>query len=138
MLDKPRRTVRHARQLRRTMTMPEVALWAALRARPSGLKFRRQHPAGPFVLDFYCAAARLAVEVDGEAHDRGDRPERDERRDAMLAVHRIETLRVPAREVLRDLEAVVRLVVTAAQVRMPLHHRPAAGGPPPQATLGEE
>lgn len=138
MLDKPGRTVRHARALRRAMTAPEVALWSVLRARPGGLKFRRQHPAGPFVLDFYCAAAMLAVEVDGEAHDRGDRPARDQRRDAMLATHGIETLRIPARAVLADLEAVVRLVVAAAQVRMPLHHRPAAGGPPPQAMLGEE
>ena len=133
MLDKPGRTVRHARRLRRTMTVPEVALWAVLRSRPAGLKFRRQHPAGPFVLDFYCAAALLAIEVDGEAHDRGDRPERDQRRDAVLATHGIETLRVPARAVLADLDTVLRLVVAAALARMPLHHRPAAGGPPPQA-----
>ncbi|PVE59653.1 hypothetical protein DC429_04460 [Arthrobacter sp. TPD3018] len=138
MLDKPGKTVRHARALRRSMTVPEVALWTALRSRPGGLKFRRQHPAGPFVLDFYCAAAMLAVEVDGEAHDRGDRPARDQWRDAMLAAHGIETLRIPARAVLADLEAVIRLVVATAQVRMPLHHRPAAGGPPPQASLGEE
>jgi very-short-patch-repair endonuclease len=138
MLQKPGKTVRHARQLRRTMTVPEVALWSVLRARPSGLKFRRQHPAGPFVLDFYCAAARLAVDLDGEAHDRGDRPERDVRRDAWLADRGVETVRVPAAAVLRDLDAVVRGIAARALERAPLHHRPAAGGPPPQAELGEE
>ena len=138
MHDKPGKSVRQARALRRTMTVPEVALWAVLRTRPAGLKFRRQHPAGPFVLDFYCADARLAVEVDGEAHERGDRPMRDQRRDAVLSVHGIETLRVSARDVLRDLEAVVRSIAARALERARLHHRPAAGGPPPQAELGEE
>jgi hypothetical protein len=47
------------------MSLPEGLLWRELRKRPSGLKFRRQHPAGIYVLDFYCAAARLAIEVDG-------------------------------------------------------------------------
>jgi very-short-patch-repair endonuclease len=59
------------------MTVPEVRLWQWLRTRPRGFKFRHQHPAGPYVLDFYCAAVKLVVEVDGEAHSRGDRPERD-------------------------------------------------------------
>jgi len=138
MLDKPGKTVRHARRLRRAMTVPEVALWAVLRTRPAGMKFRRQHPAGPFVLDFYCAAAWLAVEVDGEVHDRGDRPARDQRRDTLLAMHGIVTLRIAARDVLSDPDAVVRHIVAVATVRMPLHHRPAAGGPPPQAKLGED
>jgi hypothetical protein len=49
------------------MTLPEVVLWQCLRQRPEGLKFRRQHPTGPYVLDFFCSDARLAIEVDGEA-----------------------------------------------------------------------
>ena len=60
-----RKTVLNARTLRRAMTRPEVLLWQVLRERPNGLRFRRQHPVGPFVLDFYCPAARLAIEVDG-------------------------------------------------------------------------
>ena len=119
---------KRARALRRVMTLPEVLLWRALRQRPSGLKFRRQHPAGPFVLDFYCEAAALAIEVDGMAHDMGDNPERDARRDAWLAERGITSLRIPAADMLRDLEAVVRQVVDRCQ---PLHHPAAPDGPPP-------
>ena len=72
--------VKRARALRRAMSLPEVLLWQVLRTRPNGLKFRKQHPTGAYVLDFYCGDARLAIEVDGEAHGRGDRPRHDGRR----------------------------------------------------------
>ncbi|MBN3538294.1 DUF559 domain-containing protein [Sphingomonas pseudosanguinis] len=133
---KPGRTVRRARGLRREMTLPEVILWGVLRERTEGLRFRRQHPAGAYVLDFYCPAARLAVEVDGEVHGRADRPERDARRDAFLAEHGVAVVRIPARDVLRDLDNVVRYIVAQARDRVPLH-RP-SDGPPPQVKLGEE
>ena len=121
---------RSARKLRREMTLPEVILWQALRQRPQGLKFRRQHPSGPYVLDFFCSDARLGIEVDGEAHSRGDRPQRDEARDGWLGEAGIATLRVPATDVLKDWDAVVRWIVTEAIARLPLHHP--AGGPPPR------
>jgi very-short-patch-repair endonuclease len=73
---------RQARLLRQAMSLSEVLLWCALRLRPGSLKFRRQHPSGPYVCDFYCGDARLAVVVDGEAHEWGNRPCRDEARDA--------------------------------------------------------
>ncbi|MFE8584846.1 endonuclease domain-containing protein [Sphingomonas sp. NCPPB 2930] len=133
---KPGRTVRRARGLRRDMTLPEVLLWRVLRERPEGLRFRRQHPAGAYVLDFYCPAARLAVEVDGEAHERGDRPERDARRDAFLGEHGVAVLRIAARDVLRDLDHVVLYIIAQACDRLPLHRPP--DGPPPQVELGEE
>jgi len=66
------------------MSRPEARLWQVLRERPGGIKFRRQHPVGPYIVDFYCPAARLAVEVDGEAHGMGDNPARDEDRDDRL------------------------------------------------------
>ena len=69
MLHGPQSTVKKARRLRRVMTIPEVILWTRLRQRPGGFKFRRQHPAGPYVLDFFCSEARLAIEVDGMVHD---------------------------------------------------------------------
>ena len=118
------------------MSLPEVLLWQALRARPSGYKFRRQNPQHGYRLDFACLSARLIVEVDGEAHNRGDRPQRDSVRDVRMDRLGFETLRVPASEVLRDLDGVVTGVVAACRARGPLHHRPAAGGPPPRA--GEE
>ncbi|WP_346770443.1 endonuclease domain-containing protein [Sphingomonas sp. AOB5] len=113
-LSGPRPTIQKAKKLRAGMTLPEVLLWQALRKRPGGLKFRRQHPAGPYILDFYCDTVRLCVEIDGEAHDRGDRPQRDEARDDWLARKRVRTLRIPAREILADLDAVVRHIIDFA------------------------
>ena len=114
MLQGPERTIRRARQLRREMSLPEILLWQMLRKRPGGLRFRHQHPAGRYVADFFCHEARLVVEVDGEAHDRGDRPRRDQERDAWFAARRFQVLRIPAREVLSDLENVVRGIVAAS------------------------
>ena len=66
----PDATFGRARELRRTMSLPEVVLWQALRKRRlAGLRVRRQHPMGPYILDFYYPSARLALEVDGQAHD---------------------------------------------------------------------
>ncbi|MGA9581996.1 MAG: endonuclease domain-containing protein [Allosphingosinicella sp.] len=123
--------VRQSRRLRRRMSLPEILLWRELRASPGDLKFRRQHPTGPYSLDFYCGDARLAIEVDGEAHGRGDRPSRDRARDAWLARAGIDTLRIPARDVLYDLEAALRGILVEAIARLPLHHPAAPGGPPP-------
>jgi very-short-patch-repair endonuclease len=59
-----------AKQLRKTLTPAEQQLWQALRGgKLAGLKFRRQHPVGNFILDFYCAAHKLVVEVDGGIHE---------------------------------------------------------------------
>ena len=71
------RNVPLARKLRAEPSLPETLLWRHLR----DVKIRRQHPVGEWVLDFYCAAAKVAFEVDGIAHDMGDRPERDISRD---------------------------------------------------------
>ena len=104
-------TLISARSLRREMSPPEVRLWQALRARPRGLKFRRQHPSGPYIADFYCHSARLIIEVDGEAHNRGDRPQRDVTRDQWFETRQLRVMRVPATDVLRDCDAVVRWIV---------------------------
>jgi very-short-patch-repair endonuclease len=122
---------RKARKLRRTMTLPEVLLWQQLRLRPDGLKFRRQHPVGPYVLDFYCEAAMLAIEVDGEAHNRGIQPARDETKDLWLREKGVEVLRIAAADVLGDMDSVLRLILDRCK---PLH-RPAAGPPPLQGGI---
>ncbi|MCJ8156007.1 endonuclease domain-containing protein [Sphingomonas sp. LaA6.9] len=131
-------SVKSARRLRRAMTFPEVLIWRALRGRTNGLKFRRQHPTGRYILDFFCSDARLVFEIDGEAHDRGDRPARDEARDAWLHDNGLEVLRLPARDVLDDLDSTVRMIIERALARLPLHHPAAPGGPPPRGKLGEE
>jgi very-short-patch-repair endonuclease len=129
MLTGPGTTVARARRLRKTMSLPEVLLWQQLRTRPGGFKWRKQHPAGPFSLDFACLQARLVVEIDGEAHDRGANLARDEARDEWLMAQGYRTLRIPAREVLRNLEGVLAYILAHCQ---PLHRPPAADGPPPR------
>ena len=100
-----------ARMLRKEMSLPEVLLWQRLRGSPLGMKFRKQHPLGEFVVDFFCASRRVAFEIDGVAHNMGDRPARDVRRDAWLTAQGIEVIRIPAADVLRDVGAVARSIV---------------------------
>jgi very-short-patch-repair endonuclease len=111
------------------MSLPEVLLWKALRHRPGGLKFRRQHPAGHFILDFNCSEARLAIEVDGAVHD--GRLRQDSARHRYFEAAGIRTLRIPAAAILRNVEDAVRTILEVATGRRPLH-QPAAG-PPPRA-----
>ncbi len=129
-------TTASARRLRREMTLPEVLLWQRLRRSPGGCKFRRQHPSGSYVLDFFCADARLAIEVDGQGHVGGQA--NDARRDRWFADAGNETVRVAAAHVLRDPDGVAAAVLSAAVSRLPLHHPAAPGGPPPRAKLGED
>jgi very-short-patch-repair endonuclease len=107
----------NAKRLRKEMTPPGIALWLALRANEEGLRFRKQHAAGPYILDFYCAPARLAIEVDGEAHNRGNLPQRDATRGAWLVAQNIQVLRYPAREMLANLDDVVRQITSVALQR---------------------
>ena len=104
----------HAKRLRKEMTPPEIGLWLALRRNEAGLRFRKQHSAGDYVLDFYCAPAKLAIEVDGESHARSDRPRRDAIRNAWLASQGLRVLRYPAQEVLTNLDGVVRHITAIA------------------------
>ena len=88
------------------MSLPEVLLWQALRQRPSGLKFRRQFPGDRITTDFACLSHRLIIEVDGEAHSFGDRPRSDQARDALIRKQGFHVLRIPAREVLKDIDMI--------------------------------
>jgi very-short-patch-repair endonuclease len=108
-------TVLRARALRRNLTLPEGLLWRVLRHRPEGLKFRRQHPIGHCIVDFYCASRKLVVEIDGEVHSMGDVPQRDARRDAWLKGQGLRIIRFPAVEVMKDLESVVTAITLACR-----------------------
>jgi len=136
ILRAPIKDVKKARAARKEMSFPEVLLWQQLRKEPDGFLFRRQNPQLGYRLDFACLAARLAIEVDGEFHGRGDRPQRDTIRDQRLAEIGFETLRIPAVEILKDLDAVIRGIVQACRARAPSTTGLAAGGPPPRS--GEE
>ena len=124
-----------SRALRKSMSAPERRLWSVLRESPGGLRFRKQHPCGPYTLDFFCPARGLVVEVDGEVHGRGDQPKRDAIRDGWLTAQSFVVMRIPAIELLRDLDAVMRHIVTLGSSR-PHHHSPAANGPPPPLSGG--
>jgi very-short-patch-repair endonuclease len=125
--------VKRARKLRREMSLPEVLLWQQLRKRPNGLKFRRQFPIGDVTLDFACLERRVIIEVDGEGHSLGDQPRRDAARDAVLRRDGFRVVRIPARDVLSDVHAVPRFIVSACGERRRLHHDAMRRGPPPRS-----
>jgi len=103
-----------ARRLRRNMTPAEQKLWEALKGRQvAGLKFRCQHPVGPFVLDFYCPERRLVVELDGGIHEMLEN--RDQARTAQLADYGYHVIRFRNDEVFDDLDSVLERILHAAE-----------------------
>jgi very-short-patch-repair endonuclease len=110
-----RKTVAKARELRKKLTPPEARLWVALRQQKlNGLRFRRQHPIGPFIVDFFCPSARLAVEIDGAQHCEDHGQADDARRDSYLERVGLTVLRIPAEIVRDNLEAVLTEIQRAA------------------------
>ena len=102
----------YARDLRASATDAEQRLWHVLRNRDFlGFKFRRQHPLAGYILDFYCADAGLAVELDGGQH--AEQATYDERRNAVLQQHGIRTLRFWNNDVLANTEAVLTAIADA-------------------------
>jgi ATP-dependent DNA helicase RecQ len=96
-----------ARELRRSETPPEDLLWLALRnGQLGGMKFRRQHPIGPYIVDFYCHATKLVVEVDGMSHD--DKMAQDAVKSKHIESQGLRLLRVTNEDVMHDLDAVTR------------------------------
>jgi very-short-patch-repair endonuclease len=96
------------------LSPPEACLWQILRTRPGGLKFRCQHPLDRCTADFYCAAAKLVIEVDGVSHDMGDNPARDLRRDGWLRAQGLGVVRFNAEDVMKDVESVVTAILVAS------------------------
>ena len=100
--------------MRQAPTAVEAVLWEALRdRRVDGLKFRRQFGVGRFILDFCCVENRLAIELDGSAHD--TLVERDEERTAVLEAAGFRVLRFRNEEVQRDAGAVIDQIFRAAR-----------------------
>jgi very-short-patch-repair endonuclease len=126
-----------ARQLRRDMTPTEVILWGVLRGRQfGGYKFRRQQPLGPFFADFYCAEAKLVVELDGDTHI--GREAEDAARRAFLASEGIAVIRFWNPEVHDNLEGVCSTILTTCTSRAPdpAPHARAASPPSPLGGVG--
>jgi very-short-patch-repair endonuclease len=101
-----------ARNLRRSYTEVEMRLWQKLRNRQIGVDFRRQHPAGGFVLDFYAPALRLAIELDGGQHAQQLNAVRDERRTRWLAERGVTLLRFWNSDVMQNLTGVLEVIAT--------------------------
>jgi 5-methyltetrahydrofolate--homocysteine methyltransferase/ATP-dependent helicase HrpA len=102
------RKFKFARGLRKSMTETETILWSKLKNKQlEGLKFRRQHPYGRFVLDFYCHSLKLCVKIDGEVHQEKMNVEYDVVRTKMLKDNGIEELRFTNQEVKQNLEIVL-------------------------------
>jgi len=99
-----------ARQLRQSQTDAETLLWRKLRYEFPGAKFRRQYPIGPFILDFYCPAHRLAIELDGGQHNLPSGQSYDAKRTAFLNAQNIRVLRFWNNDVLRNTRAVLERI----------------------------
>lgn len=111
------------RVLRREMTDAELALWGILRGRQvAGLKFRRQHPFGDYILDFVCLENRLIIEVDGGQH--AEQVRYDQSRTERLQAAGFRVLRFWNNEVLQEIHAVKERIWQTARELLP-HPLPA-------------
>lgn len=100
-----------ARLLRRASTSSEELLWQLVRNRHRcGKKFRRQHPLGVYIADFYCAEAKLALEIDGSGHETSEGIRKDEVRDAWMRSQGIEVLRFGGWQVESEADQVVKKI----------------------------
>lgn len=111
--------VDRARELRQRMTRAEAVLWQALRRKPWGIKFRRQHPVGAHILDFYCSQAKLGIEIDGGYHEQSEQLENDTERSKALLERSIAVVRFTNDEVLADLPRVLEAIRREVAARTP-------------------
>jgi very-short-patch-repair endonuclease len=110
------------RRLRSNMTGQETRLWSRLRARQlQGLKFRRQHGIGPYIVDFYCPERSLIIEVDGASHADADQIPKDQLRDRYFQSLGLHVIRYINDDILKNLDGVLEdLVGRLSQDRPPL------------------
>jgi very-short-patch-repair endonuclease len=94
--------------LRRNLPSPEILLWQKIKNRQiGGLKFRRQHGIGDYVVDFYCPERQLAIEIDGDSHYTKKGKEKDQIRDSYLETLRISVLRFTNKDVVNNIDEVL-------------------------------
>ena len=113
MREREERSRKLAKDLRRAMTNAEVILWSRLRQGAlAGLRFRRQHPIGPYIADFACISARLVIEIDGATHSTKTELNRDARRDAFLSQNGWNILRFGNQDVYHHLDGVLETILS--------------------------
>jgi very-short-patch-repair endonuclease len=116
-----------ARYLRNNLTEPERKLWAHLRGRRmAGIRFRRQQPIGPYIVDFYCSKAKLVIELDGGQHTTDAAIEYDSRRTHWLEAQGYRVLRFSTAELLENRNSVLDTIWQAVQVSALPHPEPPA------------
>jgi len=99
-----------AKYLRNHLTNAEMKLWGYLRTRPMGYKFRRQHPIGIYIVDFYCHACKLVIEADGSIHGLQDIKEADQERQISLEKDCLQVIRFTNDDILKNLEHVMEQI----------------------------
>lgn len=105
ILNLPGYTLRR-QALRNQATLPEKKVWAMLRQQQMGVKFRRQHGIGHYIVDFYCPERRIVIEIDGDSHFSEAGQQHDQQRDAYLRSLGLSVLRFTNAQVMQDLEGV--------------------------------
>ena len=112
--------------MRNNVPVVEAMLWARLRREQiAGLRFRRQYSVGAFVIDFFCAELKLAIEIDGSSHDCNDAQEYDANRQAWIEQYGVHFLRFTNEQVQHDIEYVVKTIEElAAGIRTPTQPPP--------------
>lgn len=127
---KYRRLIEIARRLRKNQTPAEEALWQMVRNRQlAGLKFRRQHQIGRYIVDFYCVEHCLIVELDGAIHDTLEQTKIDAKRDAFLSLIGNTVIRIRNERVFEDTERVLAEIVDQAFPPVPIPGGPGGEGP---------
>lgn len=100
----------NAKQLRNNPTFAESLLWEYLRTKPLGHKFRRQHPIGIYIADFYCHSLKLIIEVDGSIHDSAEAKAKDESRENILATEGIKFLRFRNEDIAANSSNAIKMI----------------------------
>lgn len=108
----------NAAGLRKNQTIAEQILWECLRNKKlKGYKFRRQHPISKYIVDFYCAEKKLAVELDGKIHNKTDVMENDKLRTNALKDTGVRVIRFKNREIISSLETVLNKLIINLEKR---------------------
>ena len=101
-----------ARELRNTATHSETILWAYLKTKPLGVKFRRQHPYSVYILDFYSHSLKLVIEVDGSIHNNPEVKLNDEQRQSLIEKDGLTVMRFTNEEVNKKLEEIQQTIAS--------------------------
>ena len=122
------KTLQNARELRKNLTDAETLLWSLLRKEQLGIKFRKQHPIGPYIADFACLNPKLIIELDGGQHNEETARKRDNARTAFLEQQGFKVIRFWNHDLLQKTESVMKSIYnTISEMDSPLPNPPPMG-----------